>query len=208
MVRATASTRRGLLVGAAATAWLLCVAGGFARLHGFESAPGAEALPPRRWPQDAPLERAAGRPTLVLFVHPRCPCTAATMEELKKLLAHGGDRIRTHIVIYTDPALGDAWARTDTWRTACALPGVVVTADPRGALARAFGARTSGQALLYDVGGDLRFSGGITGARGQQGDNAGESALQDVLLGEGSTSAVRCSAVYGCSLSGPEETRS
>jgi len=212
-----------VIVGVAAAAWLACVAGGFARLHGYEATPGVAAAPPPLWPAGAPFERAATRSTLLVFVHPRCPCTAATLEELKKLLAHGGDRLATHVICYTDPELGEAWARTGNWRTACALPGVVVSADPLGATARAFGASTSGQVLLYDRDGALRFAGGITGARGQQGDNAGEAALRSLVLGEGGEGRegretgvagaregdgpVRC-AVYGCSLVGPEETGS
>ena len=57
--------------------------------------------------------------------------------------------------------------------------------DDDGAEARRFGAETSGQTLLYDEHGALLFSGGITGARGHAGDNAGRASLV-ALLNRGS----------------------
>ena len=51
---------------------------------------------------------------------------------------------------------------------------------------------------LYDAGGQLRFSGGITPARGHAGDNAGRSAI--VALVESASSAPVETPVFGCSL--------
>ena len=70
--------------------------------------------------------------------------------------------------------------------------------DDGGAEARAFGVETSGQTLLYDAAGKLRFNGGITGSRGHAGDNAGRKALV-ALIGE--TAPDRNGAsVFGCPL--------
>jgi hypothetical protein len=81
-----------------------------------------------------------------------------------------------------------------------ALPRVhtVITNDETE-MAR-FGARTSGYVAAYDAAGRLRFSGGITGSRGHQGDNAGRETLIAVL-----TSADRTGthAVFGCALGAP-----
>ena len=46
-----------------------------------------------------------------------------------------------------------------------------------------FGSATSGQTLLYDGDGALRFSGGITGSRSHAGDNAGRRSLVALLNG-------------------------
>jgi len=64
--------------------------------------------------------------------------------------------------------------------------------------ARRFGVETSGQTLLYDAGGRLIFSGGITGSRGHAGDNAGEAALV-ALLTSGQADR-RATSVFGCPL--------
>ena len=73
------------------------------------------------------------------------------------------------------------WERTDLWDSAAAIPGVHVMTDEGGAQARVFGALVSGQTLLYGATGSLLFSGGITGARGHEGDNPGRTALTSIL---------------------------
>ena len=56
------------------------------------------------------------------------------------------------------------------------LPDVTVVRDDMAGEARRFGAVTSGQTLLFDTQGNLLFSGGITAARAQAGDNAGRAS--------------------------------
>jgi hypothetical protein len=63
-------------------------------------------------------------------------------------------------------------------------------------LARQFHATTSGQTLLYSPAGSLMFSGGITAARGHEGDNVGESTIVALLTGK-PTDVVR-TPVFGC----------
>jgi hypothetical protein len=61
-----------------------------------------------------------------------------------------------------------------------------------------FGARTSGQTLLFDSQGKCLFSGGITAARGEVGANAGVDALRQCIA-DGQT-ALNKTPVFGCSL--------
>jgi hypothetical protein len=77
-----------------------------------------------------------------------------------------------------------------------------VIKDPEGKEADLFGAVASGQTMLYDAGGRLQFSGGITAGRGHSGDNAGRSTL--VALITKGKSELRETPVYGCSLANPE----
>jgi hypothetical protein len=63
---------------------------------------------------------------------------------------------------------------------------------------RGFGAFTSGQTALYDKGGRLVFSGGITGARGHAGSNRGENELLDAV--SANIQGVATAPVYGCPL--------
>jgi hypothetical protein len=57
---------------------------------------------------------------------------------------------------------------------------------------------TSGQTFLYDARGTLLFSGGITGARGHAGDNAGRASIVALLNRAGA--ATTSTNVFGCSL--------
>ena len=113
------------------------------------------------------------RPTLVLLAHPQCSCTRATLEELGEVLARAEHRPKTYVVFLKPSSFANGWEMTDLWQTAARLPDVTVVRDDDGREASRFGAATSGQTLLYDTRGALLFSGGITGARGHAGDNAG-----------------------------------
>src|ERR1700680_1132231 len=72
----------------------------------------------------------------------------------------------------------DSWIHTDLWHAASDLPGTVVISDLGGREADLFRAAISGETGVYDAAGDSRFHGGITGARGHAGDNAGCSAVE------------------------------
>lgn len=179
-------------------AWCGAVAWGFCWLTEYASTPGAAAKAASRWPEQAAVSRDEKLPTLVLFIHPQCPCTAAAVEELDRLLGRVGDRVSTRVLVYSDAALGPEWSRSSLWDRAERIPRVRVDADPSGSQAAVFGARTSGQAFLYSAEGSLLFSGGLTPARGHEGDNEGCAALQALILG---VAASRTAPVFGCPLS-------
>jgi hypothetical protein len=73
---------------------------------------------------------------------------------------------------------------------------VKLESDIGGSVAAQFHANTSGEVFVYDCRGKLRFHGGITSARGHEGDNLGESAVINIALG--GESNVERSPVFGC----------
>jgi hypothetical protein len=179
-------------------AWLIAIGAGLFVVWRFDNTPGVAANSPTRWPSSSHLTRATERPTLVLLAHPQCSCTRATLEELGEVLARAENRPKTFVVFLKPSSFADGWERTDLWRTAARLPDVTVVSDDDGREAGRFGAATSGQTLLYDARGVLLFSGGITGARGEAGDNAGQHALIAVLNRQPADRAT--SSVFGCPL--------
>lgn len=181
--------------------WTAIVAFGGASLWRYESAPGAPADPPARWPAATRATRRAGLPSLVLLIHPRCPCTRATLGELAQLMTDCSGKLTATVLVLHPQGTPAGWERTDLWSAAAAIPGVTVLSDRDGAESRRFGAATSGQALLYSADGRLLFSGGITESRGHSGDNAGRSAITALVLA-GDRSLVRPAStpVYGCPL--------
>lgn len=189
-----------------AVAWVLAVGAGMGILLRYESRPGAPASPrSERWPEQSALRRAPGRATLVMVAHPRCPCTRASLAELARLMIRCGDRVSAHVLFVLPPGKGAAWGRTDLWRSARAIPGVDARLDPGGIEARrCFGAATSGQTFLYHENGRLLFRGGITAARGHEGDNAGSDAVAALVRDAGAhraTGAAPASTpVFGCAL--------
>ena len=196
------ASRHRLLPGIAGALWLMAVGGGMAALWTYSTAPGIPATPPPAWPRDSRIRPSADRATLIVLAHPQCPCTRASIEELDRLMARAGDRLTAHVLFVMPPGAANGWEATDLWRSAAAIPGVTVLHDAEGTEAHRFHAATSGQVILYDAAGRLRFSGGITVARGHAGDNPGRSAIVELL--EGDSSAARETPVFGCSLLGAE----
>jgi len=184
--------------GAVAVVWLCLAAVGLAVLWQYDNAPGEAANAPASWPSHSHLTPAADTPTLVMLAHPQCTCSRASLGELEELLARSDVHPKTYVVFLKPATFGEGWEQTDLWRTAKRLRDVSVVRDDDGVEARAFGAATSGQTLLYDQNGHLQFSGGITGSRAHEGDNAGRQSLLALLNGGGS--ARTGTDVYGCPL--------
>jgi len=179
------------------TAWGLALCTGFGVLFHYGFTPGESAAAPQAWPDRASVPVDPSRCTLLLFAHPRCPCTRASLGELSRLMSHCEGRLRTY-VIFLSPTKKAEWSETDLVQAARAIRGVQLVFDEAGREARLFGAATSGQVLLYDPAGRLLFSGGITAARGHSGDNPGASAVLALINHEPGTN-VR-TPVFGCAL--------
>jgi hypothetical protein len=190
--------RRTPWVWLAAALWLGCAGVGLYFVWAYDNAPGLEAHAPETWPEHTSLVRADDRPTLVLLAHPQCDCTRATLGELAEVLARTSAPPKTYVLFLRPTQFQTGWEQTSLWRSARSLPNVTVLRDDDGAEARRFGAETSGQTLLYDERGLLAFSGGITGARGHAGDNAGRASLLALLSRRDGER--RGSSVFGCPL--------
>jgi hypothetical protein len=183
--------------------WLVAAGAGFVAILNYQNTSGPAGVTLQQWPSGAQITLDHNRDTLLMFAHPQCPCTRASLEELNRLLARSQGKAATQVLFFKPGKFPDDWTRTDLWRNAAAIPGVTVHEDLDGVQARLFGAETSGYVLLYDIHGQLLFQGGITGSRGHVGDNAGENAIVSLLNGQDAN--LKRTQVYGCSLLGKSE---
>jgi len=191
--------RRSALA-AVVSSWLVCVGTGMATLARYEFTPGQSALTRPVWPADAEICRNEAGSTLLMFVHPRCPCSRASLDQLDRILARCQDRLTACIVFCVPDGFADEWAKSSLWRAADAMPNVTACIDVSGVESKRFGARTSGQVLLYDAGGRLRFGGGITPSRGHGGDNVGEQKIISIVLGSANAENLSECSAFGCPL--------
>jgi hypothetical protein len=175
---------------------MVCAGTGF--LWSYERTPGAAAAALRQWPADSPVRRDADRATLVMLAHPHCPCTRASLGELARLMAQARGHVTAYVLFVKPSGFPDGWEQTDLLASAAAIPGVTVVRDDEGVEAGRFRAATSGQTMLYDAEGRLLFSGGITGGRGHEGDNAGRAAVVSLLDAGGAGRSE--TPVFGCPL--------
>ncbi len=186
-------------------AWLAALAAGQVWLLRYQYTTGRAGAAPASWPPDSSVRPVPGRFTLLLFAHPRCPCTRASLAELARVVARSGREADVFVVFVLPPGAPAGWERGGLWDTAAAIPGVRVWADRDGREARRFGAETSGLALLYDPEGRPAFRGGVTAGRGHEGDNPGREALLAMLTGR--EAGYGEADVFGCPLFDDEPPR-
>ena len=181
--------------------WIAVTGWGVWKALEYDSTPAAVVNSPDCWPEDCLVSRDSNRPTLVVFVHPKCPCTRATIHELGKLLAHHRDRLALRAIILHPDGTPDGWAQTDLVAQVNALADVEVITDFGGICSQQFRTSTSGECLLYDTSGRLRFHGGITRFRGHQGPSIGQDAISAVLTN--TPVSTTTAPVFGCALHSP-----
>jgi len=194
---------RGKLLVGVVVLWAVAVVGGMAMLADYKYRPGARADEQPLWPADSKLARGRAVPTLVMFAHPKCTCTRASLTELAELMAEARGNVRAHVVFMKPSEQDGDWAHSDTWDQAREIRGVEVSIDVDAAEAHRFGAQTSGQVVLYGVDGRLLYAGGITSARGHVGTSIGHRRLL-ALLTHRATDA-HTGNVYGCALAEREK---
>lgn len=191
---------RRWFLGALLLSWFALAIGGMVAIWQYETTAGPASEPPRHWPSNTNLQRTSRDRTLVLFAHPKCPCTRASLAAISAI-AREYSAVATHVVFFRPTIADDSWQDSELCRTAMANPALQVTFDAEGREMQCFGVRTSGHAVLYSSGGTLEFTGGVTSARGQTGDSIGRRTLVEVLAG----SAVKqpSAPVFGCPLTTP-----
>src|SRR6202140_3019570 len=92
--------------------WLFAICFGSVALLRYENRPSEANVALRMWPAQSKLPLNENLPTLILFAHPKCPCTRATLGELSLLIARCSKKVAT-IVIFTKPADVDGnWVDT------------------------------------------------------------------------------------------------
>jgi hypothetical protein len=193
-------------VSASIIAWLVLLAAvwSYLTLHEFSTADDAPPAMVTRWPSESRIVREAGRPTLLLFLHPKCPCSRATLRELERVFVNVPNNATELFVVATLPAdASDEWRDTATVRAAQQLPHAALFMDRRGVEAARFGAAVSGQLMLFDAAGRREFAGGVTPSRGHEGANPGADGLAALLRNE--TKEHYDYPAFGCRLCLPNE---
>ena len=191
----------GIVVGAI---WLGASWGGLAWLALYANAPGPTAQVVSEWPVDSKLRLSEQGDTLILFAHPHCPCTRATLGELDKIVARYRGAVTTWVVFLKPTDSDESWEQSDLRDAAAMIPDAHIVSDLGGVEARRFHATTSGQTFLYSDQGRLLFNGGITLARGHAGDNPGRLAIESYL--SGAVPLCRQTPVFGCPIAvSPEQ---
>ena len=184
--------------------WLLAILGGFAYLSRYHNQPGPAAESPALWPPGSRVEEASERFHLLIWLHPRCPCSFSSIGQAERLLSTFADKTTCTVLVALPATRDRRFTETSLVRRAKSMPNTRWLFDDLGREANRFGVQTSGHVLLYGPDGRLRFSGGITPRRGHEGVCAGTLAIEKLLAG-GAPEAIGSSPVFGCRLARPSD---
>ena len=183
---------------AGAALWIGTIVASFGALERYSLQAGPAGAPAVGAPAWLRAHQKGHRPLLALVIHPLCPCTDASLAEVRDFMVRSEGRCDVLIVQVSDSAaleVGQTIAGTT----------ISTLRDRDGSIARLLGARTSGDSVFVDAEGRLRFQGGITIARGHRGESPAQLALLDLV--DGRTATLCVSPVYGCSLADPQLRR-
>ncbi|MCA9790500.1 MAG: hypothetical protein KC910_01845, partial [Candidatus Eremiobacteraeota bacterium] len=135
-------------------------------LYAYESAPGEAGHPPLEWPRQSRLVLERDRDTVLLFVHPKCPCTVASIEEMQRLLACLPARPKVYVLLTTPVGVAPGWEEGLLQRMVTGSVSLDPIVDRGEVETKRFRVFTSGQVVVYDSQGRLQFCGGVTPSRG------------------------------------------
>lgn len=169
-----------LIVFSAACLWLLGIAFGMNLMMTHETDAGPRAQPHTIIEPSAlsTIQSFHSKPySLVMFAHPHCVCTKASLAELRWLAEQCSERAQIITVFVKPEGAPDDWLNADNCQLAKSISEATMQIDEHATLARTFGAMTSGHVFLINREGEILFSGGITQARGVEGESDGRRAI-------------------------------
>src|SRR5438132_535294 len=98
--------------------WAFCIGWGWMLLSQYENTPGQAQEPPSRWPSTTKIPTTLGLPTMVIFLHPYCPCSRATLAQLSLIMAHVQNKVKTQVVFVKLPDFSQDWVKTTLYNSA------------------------------------------------------------------------------------------
>ncbi|QYK47960.1 MAG: hypothetical protein KF838_14360 [Phycisphaeraceae bacterium] len=186
--------------------WLGTLGIGIGFIEHYANRPGP--IGPEPAGHESAAREQAPRPLARMYVHPRCPCSRASLLELAALMSSPGVEADVEIHVYRPADAPDDWAKGRAWRIAEQIPRARVLIDPEAARAHADGALTSGHLVVRTAAGSVAFSGGITRSRGQQGHSPAHERVLPLLRAQRDSDDTltlarvtpEASPVFGCQI--------
>ncbi|CAD73292.1 MAG TPA: RedB [Rhodopirellula baltica] len=144
----------------------------------------------------------ANQTTVLVFYHPHCPCTRATIRCMERMIASFTSQPTIIAYAFVPSGETDHWIESETTDKLRSFGNVSIVADHNAKACRQFDVATSGHVLVYNDS-KLSFSGGITPSRGHEGNcDSGVAFLHSV---NGESEDRREWPVFGCAIVVPSE---
>ncbi|GIX00102.1 MAG: hypothetical protein KatS3mg111_3434 [Pirellulaceae bacterium] len=137
---------------------------------------------------------------VLVFVHPKCPCSMATIDNLGRLLPRCPANYAVTAIVFVPEGKDKEWAtETATFAALERLPHTRIEFDTGGTRIRQWNVRRSGHVIVKAPDGSVAFSGGITLERGHAGESLGTVSMMRVLMQQ--SPPARAVPVFGCTFS-------
>ncbi len=156
---------------------------GFGLWYAYEQRPG-------EIPDPTAVSVSSRSPTgswrVMMFVHPHCPCSQASVQELRRLLHQlagtvADSSVQAVVFVVRPPDAPVGWEEGELLRDLSTWREVSVALDCGGQEAKRWKATTSGHVIVLDPQGWVRFRGGITSGRGRQGNSLGSQRIVQMI---------------------------
>lgn len=134
---------------------------------------------------------------ILMFIHPKCPCSVASLNALELIIRSCHSQPSAEVIVVgadESQIASNAFALVAKAR---AIPDAIVRSELLNE-AKLYGARTSGHLVVLNADKQELFRGGITPARGHEGQSVGMECVKSLLTGY--APAERTRPVYGCPL--------
>jgi hypothetical protein len=164
--------------------WLVAALGAFIYLNYYSTRAGAVGnLPqPERVKE---FSSDAKSPVIMAFIHPKCKCSDATVDELSDLLMNIAPEKKPKVVTlfyYPSEKKADWVTETRLYKKVLEKKDWQIALDQGGVQAYTWGALTSGYIVYMDNQGEIKLHGGITESRGHRGESLGKIDLKKAIL--------------------------
>ena len=174
--------------------WFIALAVIYGKLAVYSQSPEGLGTPPM-----AAVANVSVHPekyTLAVYIHPKCPCTQATLYEVERLMTKVRDEVALSFYIFGASDAPSVWFEGTLDQLEQKFPDSLVIRDIDGEYSKSAGASVSGSTVLYTPDGVPVFWGGVTSGRGHSGDNLGSDSILSIARGLEPTRSE--APVYGC----------
>ncbi|MDA8792481.1 hypothetical protein N9N67_04500 [Bacteriovoracaceae bacterium] len=177
--------------------WSIGIISGLVITYEYSLGSGEKSQLKSSWPNESSLKFNPGKYNLVMFLHPECTCSKASLFHFKEILSEiKHDNLDSKIIFTMPKEKEKEWINSALVKEVKEAGSIQLIFDQSSEEFKRFDAKTSGQAFLFSPSKDLLFNGGITDSRGHIGYNQGEDFIINTLNKRGLAS--KDVDVFGC----------
>lgn len=137
---------------------------------------------------------------LICFLHPKCPCSDATIYELNRLRTSNKELKIIAVLSFPENTYSEWKTINRVDNQLSRIEGLEIIEDKNSEMAKDFGGLTSGSCYLFRDS-ELMFAGGITPSRG----HLGKTEAHEIISKKASNEDLLVQKVFGCPINSTEE---